>query len=104
MAAMNKILKARVCGPLQLELYFATGERLKRNFSSLVQKGGVFAVLNDPKFFSKVKVPRSKSSIAWPGELDMCADALYDNGRSIRAQIRKARSRRIANHHSGYGS
>jgi predicted phosphodiesterase len=98
------ILRVRVSGPLEIELCFDTGEIVKRNFSSLAKKGGVFAPFNDPTFFARVRVSRSKRAIEWPGELDMCADALYDNGRSIGAQIRKARSRRKAKRQSGRGS
>jgi len=80
---LRSILKVRVSGPLELELWFDTGEVLKRRFSSLAKKGGVFSVLNDPKYCARVR--GSHGTIKWPGELDLCPDALYDKGKAIRA-------------------
>jgi len=37
---------------------------------------GVFEALRDPDFFSQVTV--SHGTVAWPGELDMAPDAMYD--------------------------
>jgi hypothetical protein len=38
---------------------------------------GVFAAWEDPGHFAAVKIQHGGRSLAWPGEIDLCADALY---------------------------
>jgi hypothetical protein len=38
---------------------------------------GVFAAWNDPAHFASVQIERRGRALAWPGEIDLCADALY---------------------------
>jgi hypothetical protein len=38
---------------------------------------GVFAAWQDPQHFAAVKIQHGGRSLEWPGEIDLCADALY---------------------------
>jgi len=37
---------------------------------------GVFAMLRDPELFAQAKL--DCGTVAWPGELDLAPDAMYD--------------------------
>lgn len=76
---------------MALSLTFSTGETATRSFASLTKKKGLFSKFKDPKFFAKVKI--SNGTIEWPGEIDFCVDALFDNGRSL---IKPARLKKLA--------
>jgi hypothetical protein len=38
---------------------------------------GIFSAWNDPAHFASVKISHGGRSLEWPGEIDLCADALY---------------------------
>lgn len=61
--------------PLTLEVEFADGTsgRVRMEPSHLT---GVFDCLRDPAMFEKVYVDRG--AVAWPGDLDLAPDAMYD--------------------------
>jgi hypothetical protein len=46
----------------------------------LIEKGGVFAPLADRTLFAKVRLGDDGRYVEWPGELDLCADALWLEG------------------------
>lgn len=64
----------------QLLLQYAGGEEVLVDFQSVIERGGVFASLADPQFFAQVKVGERGRYIEWPGNLDFCADALWQQG------------------------
>ncbi len=43
---------------------------------SHLQGKGVFAAWDDPRVFKKVHVT-TQGALEWPGEIDLCPDALY---------------------------
>ncbi|PPQ28693.1 DUF2442 domain-containing protein [Rhodopila globiformis] len=57
-------------------LTWANGETTTHNLQHLSDKG-VFRALRDPTFFARVRVGDHGRSLEWPGELDLCADALW---------------------------
>lgn len=59
----------------QLELHFDNGEHGIVDLSEYVGRG-VFAVWERPGVFEQVAVT-SEGAVEWPGERDMCPDALY---------------------------
>jgi hypothetical protein len=59
----------------RLELRFANGERGLVDLSEFVGRG-VFAAWQQPDVFEQVSVT-TEGAVEWPGELDMCPDALY---------------------------
>ena len=86
---MRRVKHVKVIGDLSdLKLWICFDNEIivVRSFKQLVKKGGVFAKLSDPSFFAKVRVSKSKGTIQWPGELDLCPDALYDGGKEIRTK------------------
>jgi len=64
----------------KLRLTYSDGETIVADFTPVIQRGGVFAPLSDPAFFSQVSIGESGRYIQWPGELDFCADALWLEG------------------------
>jgi hypothetical protein len=75
----------RICAATPLPenrvlLSFDDGAVAAVDFASLIRQGGVFAPLGDPAFFQQVRVSDDGRYIAWPGELDFCADALWEQG------------------------
>lgn len=38
---------------------------------------GVFAIWQDPEGFARVRIEHNGRALAWPGAVDLCADALY---------------------------
>jgi hypothetical protein len=67
----------------QLLLHYAGGVEALVDFKSVIERGGVFASLAEPQFFAQVKVGERGRFIEWPGELDFCADALWNEGRRV---------------------
>ena len=55
---------------------WANGDTTINHFAHLVGKG-VFAAFADPDFFARVGVGERGRSLEWPGEIDLCADALW---------------------------
>ncbi len=55
------------------------------DLSHLVGRG-VFAIWEDPAEFAKVFIDPVTRTVTWPGEIDLCPDALYMEitGRSAR--------------------
>ncbi len=59
-----------------LKLRFDDGVEGVVSLSAEVGKG-MFAAWKDPKHFASVKIVHKGRSLEWPGEIDLCADALY---------------------------
>jgi Protein of unknown function (DUF2442) len=64
----------------QLLLHYAGGEDVLVEFRSVIEHGGVFARLAEPHFFAQVRVGERGRYIEWPGDLDFCADTLWEEG------------------------
>lgn len=60
----------------RLSLGFADGSSGTLDLAPLIARGGVFARLADPAEFAKAAIGPSGRSVEWPGEIDLCADAL----------------------------
>lgn len=58
-----------------LELKYSDGGVVVADFKPIIAKGGVFAGLADPQFFSQVRLGERGRSVEWPDELDFCADS-----------------------------
>lgn len=70
-----KITAAKPLPNFRLELKFSNGESGIVDLSSIVGRG-VFVAWNEPGSFERVSVT-DHGAIEWPGELDLCPDALY---------------------------
>jgi len=60
---------------LRVYLRFDNGVSGEVDLSHLQGKG-VFAAWDDPRVFKKVLVT-TQGALEWPGEIDLCPDALY---------------------------
>jgi len=70
-----KITQAKALANHRLELRYDSGETGSVDLSALVGRG-VFAVWSDPIVFNSVRVT-AEGALEWPGEIDLCPDALY---------------------------
>jgi hypothetical protein len=70
-----KIVEVKPLPAYRLELKFESGESGVVDLSDFVGRG-VFAAWEVPEVFEQVAVT-TEGAVEWPGELDMCPDALY---------------------------
>jgi len=70
-----KIIHAKALSGHRLELKYETGESGVVDLSALVGRG-VFSAWNAPNVFEAVRVT-AEGAVEWPGELDLCPDALF---------------------------
>ncbi len=73
---MKHIVAVQTLADYRLKLAYDDGVEGVVNLSAEVGKG-MFAAWNDPKHFDLVKIVRHGRALEWPGEIDLCADALY---------------------------
>lgn len=62
-----------------LWLQFDDGSDGTVDFTPIIEKGGVFAPMRDRAFFARVELQPNGRLISWPGELEFCADALWQD-------------------------
>ena len=72
---MKKAVQAESLDDYRLWLKYADGTEGEVDLSDLAGRG-VFRAWSDRKVFSAVSVDES-GAIVWPGEIDLCPDALY---------------------------
>jgi len=70
-----EIIEVKPHPGFRLELRFDNGESGLVDLSDFVGRG-VFAAWQQPGLFEQVSIT-SNGTVQWPGELDMCPDALY---------------------------
>jgi hypothetical protein len=70
-----KIICAKALPDYRLELNFDNGESGVVDLAEFVRRG-VFAAWLQPGVFDNVAVT-AEGAVEWPGEIDMCPDALY---------------------------
>jgi hypothetical protein len=72
---MNKVVEVRPLDNYRIWLRFDDGTQGEVDLSDLTGRG-VFAAWADRRVFTEVRVDES-GGVAWPGEIDLCPDALY---------------------------
>ena len=72
---MFKLKTARALEAFRVELVFTDGTRGIADLSDLAGHG-VFQAWADPAVFRDVRIGPS-GELVWPGQLDLCPDALY---------------------------
>jgi len=72
---MHRVTRVEVLENYRIDLSFADGTRGVVDLSDLAGHG-VFAVWNDYAEFRKARVGDT-GDLIWPGEIDLCPDALY---------------------------
>jgi hypothetical protein len=73
---MIRIVAAKVLDGYRVWLRFEDGAAGEVDFSAHAGKG-VFAPWSDYAFFRRAAIGEKGRVLAWPGELDFCADALW---------------------------
>jgi hypothetical protein len=74
----DNVITAAVADPDNhtVAVTWANGATTINRFDHLIGKG-VFAAFADPAFFAQVSLGERGRSLEWPGEIDLCADALW---------------------------
>ena len=83
---LQRITRVEPQSGYRLRLSFADGLEGIVDFTSIIEKGGVFSPMRDPAFFARVELHFNGRLISWPGELEFCADALWQDVRQGAAQ------------------
>jgi Protein of unknown function (DUF2442) len=73
---VKHILAIQTLAGHKLKLRYDDGVEGVVDLSAEVGKG-VFAAWQDPQHFASVKLAHGGRALEWPGEIDLCADALY---------------------------
>ena len=73
------IKEARVEAGRRVRLRFADGRSGMVDLSELISRGGVFARLANDADFARMHIGEGGRWLEWPGEIDLCADALYES-------------------------
>jgi hypothetical protein len=72
------VVAARVLDGYRVELTFSDGVRGVVDLASrIINRGGVFAPLENPQFFHQLRVDEELGTIVWPNGADICPDLLY---------------------------
>jgi hypothetical protein len=76
-----RIIAVQVSPPYRVRLTFADGGTGTVDLASLIlrEDPGVFAALRDPEFFAQVRVEPAAGTIAWPNQVDLDPDVLYES-------------------------
>lgn len=74
--AMKRIASVQPQVGHKLKLRFHDGVEGVVDLSAEVGKG-IFEAWRDERHFASVKLARGGRALEWPGEIDLCADALY---------------------------
>jgi hypothetical protein len=61
----------------RIYLMYDDGTQGEYNVNALIQRGKVFAPLADVPTFEAVELINNGHAVAWPGDVDLCADSLY---------------------------
>jgi hypothetical protein len=73
---LYQIRSARIVGNATIALTWDDGASTTADFSQLIEREGVFSQLRDPEAFASVTLDPSGRFLSWPGDIDVCADAL----------------------------
>ena len=75
---MIDVVAVKFVGSHVLELVFDDGLTARIDMDTVIGRfDGVFAPLEDPAYFSQVRVDRELGTIVWPNGADICPDVLY---------------------------
>ena len=77
---MRKVIKVKVLEDYKLELTFDNNVVKMKDMKPHLNSG-VFKVLKNIEIFDSVKI--SYGAISWNGDIDLCADYLYETSKEI---------------------
>lgn len=79
---LDQIIHADIRDGMKIHLKYEDGCEGIVGFSGLAERGGVFGQLRSPDFFQQVRLKDEGRVLAWPDEVEFCADALKKNLKS----------------------
>lgn len=82
---MKVIGSLRVVSDRTIELTWDDGTASIVDFTPIIEQGGVFAPLAAAAFFERAALDERGRVVIWPGELEFCADGLFEMGRVLTA-------------------
>ena len=71
------VVAATYRGDYKIELQFDDGKRGIIDFSTYLEKGGVFTFFEDMEFFKSFTVNEETGTLIWPNEIDVAPESLY---------------------------
>ena len=74
---LRDIVSAKPLSSYRLRIVFEDGIAGELNVKALIPFTGVFAPLEDPAYFRKVRVNRDIGTVCWPNGADLDPDVLY---------------------------
>jgi len=75
-----RITDFRAMGHGRILLKFVNGVWVENDLSDLIAIGGIFVRLADDNYLAQAKIGDYGMWIEWPGELDIGADTLWEDG------------------------
>ena len=85
---MYRIVRVEPVRGYRVRIRFSDGVEGEIDLSALAGKG-VFASWNDPEQFAKVFIDPESHTLAWPGGIDLCPEALYRDVLAQKASLEK---------------
>jgi hypothetical protein len=82
---LNEVVKIEFRSDRSYLIVFDDGTRAVIDFCEYLNKGPVFAPLNDPEFFRQARV--EGGTIAWPNGADIAPETLYEKCRQAAAAL-----------------
>lgn len=61
-----------------LTIHYRGGHVVHYDMNPVIAEGGVWRGLQNSAIFAKVSVGGAGRFISWPGDLDLCADAIWE--------------------------
>ena len=77
MRGTPRLSKATPLEGYKVSVSFEDGLSADVDLSYLLDYGGVFELLRDPDFFSRLRVDDESATIIWPNEADIAPETLY---------------------------
>jgi hypothetical protein len=77
----HRIVRLRLLEGQALEVAFDDGVTVSLDVKPWIAQGGVWAALADPGVFQKVAIGPRGRFIEWPGEIEVCADSIWELAR-----------------------
>lgn len=75
---LPRMTSVKVAGEHAVRLRFANGKTFGVDLRALVQRSKGLKALRDPALFARVTLGAGGHSIAWPGDLDLGADTVWE--------------------------
>jgi hypothetical protein len=73
----ERVIKFVSLGGCRALVTFGTGEVLEVDFSSLLEKGNLFAAFAEDDFFACAEILDEGTHVEWPNGIDIGADTFY---------------------------